>query len=143
MNIAAILHRRALECADRPAILERGRAITFSELDRAASAVAADLSAAGVRPGMRALVLSAMSIDLYTTMIGMFRQRVTAVFVDPSAGLPHLGRAIARAAPDAFVAVPRAHALRLVSSAIRSLPIKLAIGGRVGAHRRRAHPRRR
>jgi acyl-CoA synthetase (AMP-forming)/AMP-acid ligase II len=131
VNIAAILHRNALDHADRPAIVERGRTITFSELDRAASAVAADLTAEGIRPGMRVLVLSPMSIDLYATIIGLFRQRVTAVFIDPSAGLGRLGRAVARVAPDAFAAVPRGHLLRLVSPALQALGIKLAIGGRV------------
>jgi acyl-CoA synthetase (AMP-forming)/AMP-acid ligase II len=129
MNIASILQRQAEECGDRPAIIERGRRITFAELDRAAAAAAARLSAAGLAPGMRALVFSPMSIALYTTIIGMFRLCVTAVFVDPSAGRSHLERCVSRVRPDAFVAVPRAHLLRLTSAAIRSVPIKLAIGG--------------
>jgi acyl-CoA synthetase (AMP-forming)/AMP-acid ligase II len=131
MNIAGILHDRALQHPDCPAIVEPRRAITFSQLDRAASAAAADLAAAGLGPGMRAVVLSPMSIDLYTTVIGMFRLRVTAVFLDPSAGLKRLAGCIARLRPDAFVAVPRGHVLRLLSPAVRSLRIKLAIGGPV------------
>jgi acyl-CoA synthetase (AMP-forming)/AMP-acid ligase II len=131
MNIATILQRRAGECGDRPAIIERGRRITFAELDRAAAAAAARLSAAGLAPGMRALVFSPMSIALYTTIIGMFRLCVAAVFVDPSAGRGRLESCVGRVRPDAFVAVPRAHLLRLTSPAIRSVPIKLAIGGGV------------
>ena len=72
-----------------------------------------------------------MSIALYTTMIALFRLRVTAVFVDPSAGRERLNRCVARVRPDAFVAVPRAHWLRLTSPAIRAIPIKAAIGGGV------------
>jgi acyl-CoA synthetase (AMP-forming)/AMP-acid ligase II len=131
MNIASILQRQAEQFGDRPAIIERGRRITFAELDRAAASAAADLSAAGLMPGTRALVFSPMSIALYTTIIGMFRMGVTAVFVDPSAGRAHLERCIARVRPAAFVAVPRAHLLRLTSAAIRSIPIKVAIGGGV------------
>lgn len=131
MNIAAILEEQASRFGDRPAIVERGRSITFAALDRAAASAAADLAAAGITAGMRALVFSPMSIALYTTMIALFRLRVTAVFVDPSAGRDRLDRCIRRVRPDAFVAVPRAHWLRLTSSAISAIPIKAAIGGRV------------
>lgn len=131
MNIASILHDQALRFGDRPAIVEPGRRITFAELDRGAASAAEDLSEAGLAAGMRALVFAPMSIDLYTTMIGMFRLRVTAVFVDPSAGSANLTAAVARVRPDAFVAVPRAHLLRVTSPAIRAVPIKMAIGGGV------------
>jgi acyl-CoA synthetase (AMP-forming)/AMP-acid ligase II len=131
MNIASILEEQARRFGDRPAIIERQRSITFGGLDRAAASAAGDLARAGVRAGMRALVFSTMSIALYTTMIALFRLRATAVFVDPSAGRERLNRCVARVHPEAFVAVPRAHWLRLTSSAIRAIPIKAAIGGGV------------
>jgi olefin beta-lactone synthetase len=145
MNIAAILHDRARLIGDRPAIVERGGCITFAELDRAAASAAGDLSAAGIVPGMRAVVLSPMSIALYTTLIAMFRLRVTAVFIDPSAGRARLDGCIRRVRPDAFVASPRAHALRLTSSTVRSIPISVAIGRRIPwmpSIGRRARPER-
>jgi acyl-CoA synthetase (AMP-forming)/AMP-acid ligase II len=131
MNIAAILEQQSGLCGERPAIIERGRTITFAELNQAAASVASELSAAGLAHGARALVFSPMSIRLYAVIIGMFRLRVTAVFVDPSAGRARLEHCIARVRPDAFVAIPRAHLLRLTSPAIRSIPLKLAMGGRV------------
>lgn len=131
MNIASILHDQAVRFGDRPAIVEPGRRITFAELDRAAAAAAEELSEAGLSAGMRALLLSPMAIGLYTTMIAMFRLRVTAVFVDPSAGSRNLTACIARVRPDAFVGVPRAHLLRATSPAVRAVRIKMAIGGGV------------
>jgi len=131
MNIATVLEDQARRFAAQPAIVERGRSITFAGLDRAAASAAADLRRAGVRGGMRALVFSQMSIALYTTMIALFRLRATAVFVDPSAGRERLDRSVRRVRPDAFVAVPRAHWLRLTSPGIRAIPIKAAIGGGV------------
>ena len=128
MNIASVLDEQARRLGDRPAIVERGGEISFRDLNRATASAAADLLRAGVRPGMRALVFSPMSIALYTTMIALFRLRVMAVFVDPSAGRERLERCVRRVRPDAFVAVPRAHWLRLTSSAIRAIPIKAAIG---------------
>ena len=129
MNIAGLLHDQALAIGERVAIVERGRTTTFAQLDRAAASAAAELTDAGIVPGMRALVLSPMSIALYTTIIAMFRLQVTAVFVDPSAGRDRLDKCIRRVRPDAFVGVPRAHLLRLTTPAIRSIPIKVAIGG--------------
>jgi olefin beta-lactone synthetase len=131
MNIATILEEQARRFGDRDAIVERSRRITFAELDRAAASAAADLQRAGVRAAMRALVFSHMTIALYVTIIALFRLRVTAVFIDPSAGRESLNRSVGRVRPDAFVAIPRAHWLRLTSPAIRAIPIKTAIGGGV------------
>jgi olefin beta-lactone synthetase len=129
MNIAHILQE---QCAQRPAqeaIVDAAERLTFAELERGAAAAAADLAAAGLGPGDRALVFCPMSARLYVTLIGMFRLGMTAVFVDPSAGRQHLERCCARARPRAFVAAPRAHALRIVSRTIRRLPITVTIGG--------------
>jgi olefin beta-lactone synthetase len=129
MNIAGILRDQALAFGDRPAIIDGGGAVTFAELEAAAASAAARLSEAGLGPGMRALLFSPMSIALYTTLIAMFRLRVTAVFLDPSADRTRLDDCIRRVRPDAFVAVPRAHLLRLKSPAIRSIAIRATIDG--------------
>jgi acyl-CoA synthetase (AMP-forming)/AMP-acid ligase II len=129
MNIASILQEQGATRPAQPAIVDAAGRLSFAELDRATAAAAADLAAAGLRPGDRALVFCPMSARLYVTLIGIFRLGATAVFVDPSAGRLHIERCCARVFARAFVATPRAHALRLVSPAIRRLPIRLAIGG--------------
>lgn len=131
MNIAAILRDQALAYGSRTAIRHGGRTATFEQLDLAASAAAEDLAAAGIQPGSTVLVFVPMSIELYATMIGLFRLRATAAFVDPSAGGARLAECIGRVRPDAFAGVPRAHVLRLTSPAIRAVRLKIAIGGRV------------
>lgn len=136
MNIASVLEEQARRVGARAAIVERGQTITFGALDRAAAAAASGMTAAGVTAGMRVLVFSPMSIGLYTTLIGLFRLGAVAVFVDPSAGRERLTRCIERVRPGAFVAVPRAHWLRLTTPVIRAIPIKVSIGGRVPGARR-------
>jgi olefin beta-lactone synthetase len=131
MNIASILHDEAARRAAQPAIIHRGRTIAFEELDRAASAAAHDLTALGVRAGARVLVLVPMSIDLYVVLIALFRLRAAAVIVDPAAGRSRLGACVARVKPEALVAVPRAHLLRLVSPAVRRIPLHVSVGGLV------------
>lgn len=136
MNIARVLEEQARRVGERPAIVGRRRTITFAGLDRAAAAAASEMAAIGITTGMRVLVFSPMSIGLYTTLIGLFRLGAVAVFVDPSAGRERLVRCIERVRPGAFVAVPRAHWLRLTTPVIRAIPIKAAIGGGApGAHR--------
>src|ERR1700752_5154706 len=128
MNIASLLRDRARQQGDQPAIIERGRTISFAELDRAAASAAARLSNAGIERDMRVLLLAPMSIDLYTVLIGTCRLGAAVVFVDSSAGVRNVSACIARARPHAFVGMPRAHLLRLVSPSLRSVPVKLTIG---------------
>ena len=129
MNIAAILEEQALARGDASALVDPRGTITFAELNAAAAAAAARFQAAGVGAGMRALVLCPMSIALYTTLVALFRMRVTAVFVDPSAGRSTLDACLRRVRPDAFIGTRKAHLLRLTSPAIRSIRVKMTIDG--------------
>jgi olefin beta-lactone synthetase len=131
MNIASILHDEAGRRAGRPAIVHGGRTIAFDDLDRAASAAARELQALSVRPGMRALILIPMSIELYVVLIALFRLQATAVIVDPSAGRSRLEACVSRVTPDALVAAPKGHLLRLLSRAVRDIPVKIVSGGYV------------
>lgn len=142
MNIAEVLRDRARDLGDRPAIVDRRGGVSFVELDRASARAAAELDAAGLRPGDCALVFHPMSIRLYVVLVGLFRIGATAMFVDPSAGRRHIDRCCRLAAPRAFVATPAAHLLRIVSSAIRRMPIALVVGAALPGMRSVASGRR-
>jgi olefin beta-lactone synthetase len=129
MNIASILHDEAARRGGQPAIVHAGRTIAFDALDRAASNAARDLRALGVAPDARVLLLVPMSIELYVVLIALFRLRATAVVVDPSAGVGRLTTCVARVVPDGLVAAPKGHLLRLLSAAVRRIPVRAAIGG--------------
>ena len=131
MNIATILRERAHASGDAPAIVERSGAIGFAALDRAAARAAADLTASGLGPGDHVLVLVPVSIPLYAVLVGLFRMGGTAVLLDPSAGRQHIERCCALARPRGFVGAPMAHLLRIVSRAMRAIPIALTAGGRL------------
>jgi len=70
-----------------------------------------------------------MSADLYVALLALFRIGAVALFLDPSAGREHLERCCARWAPDALLAIPKAHLLRLRSRALRAIPLKVTTGG--------------
>jgi acyl-CoA synthetase (AMP-forming)/AMP-acid ligase II len=131
MNIVEILREQAGRAGDAPAIVDRHGPTGFAELDRAAAAAARGLLEAGVRAGDRVLVLVPVSVPLYAVLIGLFRMGATAVLLDPSAGRDHVERCCALARPRAFVGAPIAHVLRLVSRAVRQIPLALTAGGRL------------
>src|SRR5689334_14545295 len=131
MNIAEILRDRAKQAGSQPAVVDRDGAVSFEQLDRWSARLAAALEAAGLRRGDRVLLAHPISIRLYAALIGLFRLGATALLLDPSAGRAYLDRCCRLAEPRGFVGIPKAHLLRLVSSGIRRIPIKIAIGGSV------------
>lgn len=136
MSIGDILAEQARARPDTVAIVEGTRRLTFGELEQEVAHAAAWWQARGLRRGQAVLVFVPMSADLYVALLAMFRLGVTAMFLDPSAGRAHLEQCCARRAPDALLAVRRAHALRLVSPALRRIPIKVSVGGWVPGARR-------
>ncbi|MCL4800741.1 MAG: AMP-binding protein [Burkholderiales bacterium] len=126
MNLCELLARQAAARPDAAAIIEGApgheRTTTFAGLARRSARIAAALAAAGLRQGDAALVLVPMSAALYEAILALLRLGATAMIVDPSAGPRHVGRCCARARPRAFVAVPKAHLLRLAVPELRAVP---------------------
>jgi acyl-CoA synthetase (AMP-forming)/AMP-acid ligase II len=132
MNIIEILRKHTASRPSAPAIIDsrrgRERAISFAELDRLSALTAALLREKGLRAGDTALVFHPMSAELYITLLALFRLGMTAMFLDPSAGRKHIERCCAMAEPQALIASVKAHALRLISPAVRRIPSKFVIG---------------
>lgn len=135
MNIAGVLAEQAVCRAGQLALADGARSLTFAQLNEAAARAAADLRAAGLRPGDRAIVVSPMSVGLYVTLVGMFRAGIVAVFVDPSAGRRQIAACCETLQPRGFVASPVAHVLRILVGRIRRIPVHAAIGRRVPCSR--------
>ena len=134
-NLADILREQTRIRPDQPAIIEtwRGqpRVTTFALLERRVRQAAALLWEAGLRPGDTALVLQPMSSDLYVALIALFRSGLTAMIVDPGAGVAQVERCCALAQPKAFIGSPRAHLLRLLAPSLGRIPRKFVIGARL------------
>jgi olefin beta-lactone synthetase len=146
MNIVDILRDHSRTRGDAVALVDmtaRGpREITFAGLDGATSRAATMLREAGLRPatsetmGDTVLVMQPMSIDLYIVLLAILRARLTAMFVDPTAGKGAIVRACRLIPPTALVGVPRAHLLRIVSPVLRRIPITYTTGPTGGFARR-------
>ena len=126
-TIGEILREQARNRPDAVAIVDsrasRERRLTFAELERETAAAAEWLRARGLSKGKAVLVFVPMSADLYVSLLAMFRLGVVALFLDPSAGRLHLAQCCARWAPDALLAIPRAHLLCVRSAALRKIPL--------------------
>jgi olefin beta-lactone synthetase len=132
MNLAHTLLDQALIRPNAQAIIDmhkgRSRITTFAELDQAAARVARMLVNHGLQPGDAVLVFHPMSAELYIALLALFRQRLVAMFLDPSAGREHIERCCVMHPPKALIAGTKAHLLRLVVPALRRIPVKFVIG---------------
>jgi len=137
MNLATLLEEQVRIRPGATALIEsrRGvdRRVSFAELEAESARVTARLLGAGLLPGDRVLVFVPMSVELYAVLLGIFRGGMTAMFLDPSAGLKHLERCCALGNPRALVATPKALWLRWVSGPLRGIPVVFSTGKR-GRH---------
>ncbi len=132
MNVCDLLRSRAAAIPNAPAIIDarpgHGRVVSFAELEDTSARAAGLLHAAGLRLGDGVLVLLPMSADLYAALLAVFRVGLVALILDPSAGREHIERCCAMYPPQALIAGARGHLLRLVSPALRRIPLKISVG---------------
>lgn len=135
MNISEVLRSRARANPDALAIVDtfRGsrRVTTMRMLDEQADRGATLLARSGVKAGDCVLVFQPMSAELYVALVALFRAGAVAMFLDPSTGADHIEQCSEIVAPQALIASPKAHWLRLRSRALRRIPRKFAIGMRI------------
>ncbi len=121
-TIAEILHRNSAKWPNREALIStvrgRDRAATYAELEASANRFAGDLCARKIRKGDPVLVFVPMSLELYVTLLGLFRIGAVAVFLDPSSGLNHINVCCAKLPPAALVSV---WPLRILRPLVRGL----------------------
>ena len=128
MNIAEILTKQTQQLPDTPAIIEKGRALTFAQLHNHISCATTFFVKHDLHAGDALLVFQPVSVDLYVILLAAFRLGLVVVFIDPQAGYKHVESCCKRYPPKALIATSKAHLLRLVSSSLRQIPKKFVIG---------------
>ena len=134
MNLVDILDEHALEREAEFALWDHDDGIDFGDLDLATRFVAAMFRDAGLRGGDQTtmgdvvLILQPVSITLYTVLLAVFRERLTAMFVDPGAGRSAIEEACRIIPPRAMVGNTKACLYRLVSPVLRRIPIAYTTG---------------
>jgi acyl-CoA synthetase (AMP-forming)/AMP-acid ligase II len=98
----------------RPRGRQAYRAVSFRELDDDSTRIAAGLHRLGVQPGQRIVLLVKPGIDFISLTFALFKAAAIVVLIDPGMGREHLLNCLESVEPDGFVAIPLAHAARLV-----------------------------
>ena len=87
---------------------------TFADLDSDVNGIHVALRNWGVPPGTRLALLVRPGIEFVTLVFALLRAGMVIVLVDPGLGRKHLVRCLEAAAPEGFVAVGIAHAIRVL-----------------------------
>lgn len=128
-NLAARLTERAAQHPERIAIVDargrRVRRVSFGDLERGASALAARMRQRGLDRSDAILLFVPMSIELYVALLAVFHLGATAVFVDAWADPRRLDAAVDATKPRGFIGTPKAHLLRLFNRRVRRIPVAL------------------
>ena len=126
-NIAACLKEMA---ADRPfkravaypfARDRNGRFaythLTFQELDEESDRLAHGLEAAGIRRGVRTILMVKPGLEFFALTFALFKTGAVPVVVDPGMGIGRMLRCLQESRPEAFIGIPKAHVLRKIRPA--------------------------
>ncbi len=140
-NIAAHLPRMARQQPDTLAVVlptgldaEGKRTYsrqTYAELDRQSDVIAAGLVNAGLKRGMRTVLMVKPGPDFFALTFALFKAGIVPVLIDPGLGIAQLKTCLAQAEPKAFIGIPAAHAARVVLGLGRkTIHICITVGSR-------------
>jgi len=103
MNVADIVRDVAERSPDKPAIVFRGHATTYGDLDDRVDVTAAALASLGVRPGDRVALVAGTIPEFVETLYGTMRAGAVACPLNPLLTPPELGSILADAGAAAVV----------------------------------------
>ena len=105
---------------------------TFQQLDETIDRYGRGLAELGVTRGMRCLLMVTPSLEFFGLTFALFRLGAVPVLIDPAMGRTNVLGAIGEVAPEAFIAIPRGHAARLMfGKAFRSVKINVTVGRKI------------
>ena len=100
-----------------------GRVVSYAELARASNTRARAYRDAGIGAGDVVLIARGVSVELYETLLAVFRLGAVAMFPEPAAGLKGLLLAVAAARPKAVATTGIGHLIRLAFRDLRALRV--------------------
>ena len=139
MNIARRFDAAAAAFPAKPAVWVPGaghgagityRAQTFAESAERCNRYANGLRLAGLRPGEKVLLMVRPGMELVPLVFALFKLGAVPVMIDPGMGWRNLLRAVRQVRPQAFIGVPAAHLLRLLSPhSFATVRLRIMLGG--------------
>lgn len=96
--------------------------LSFYELEERSNLYAEKLKAMGLQKGQKILLFIRPSLDFSAVTFAVFKAGLVPVFIDPGMGRKNLLEAVAHIQPDALIAEPEVHVIRLIfRSAFKSV----------------------
>ena len=124
VNVANRLTAQARARPDAVAVVEplgydrhgkrKYRRFTFRELDEDSDRISLGLHELGVTPGTRLALLVRPGVDFVSLVFGLFKAAAVAILIDRGMGRRNLVHCLEAAEPEGFVAIPAAHAVRVL-----------------------------
>lgn len=132
MNLASRLDDITRRHPNFPALIQGSRnktkTVSYQTLLERVRFKAAILKSAGLKKGDLVLMLQPMSIDLYASILAVFRVGATVLIVDAAAGKEKINHAIASTAPRAVIAAGKGILAALVLPSVRAIKLKFSDG---------------
>lgn len=88
--------------------------LTFRELDEDSDRIALGLQRMGVEPGTRLALMVPQSIEFVSLVFAMFKTGAVQILIDPGMGRSNMIHCLESAEPEGFIAIPKAHAVRVL-----------------------------
>lgn len=132
-NIATRLQDNTSRYPGRAAIIYPGRnrsweIITYKQLNERSHILALGLAALGLKPGMRAVLMTPPSIDFFALVFALLQTGVIPVMIDPAIGLRNVTACLVVAHPEVFFGSKLTHGIRcLFGWGKKSLLLNLSI----------------
>ena len=86
--------------------------LTFRQLDRESDCFAHGLEKAGIRRGVRTILMVRPSLEFFALTFALFKVGAVPVMVDPGMGVRRMLSCLAESRAEALIGIPPAHVLR-------------------------------
>lgn len=127
-NITALLDAAAARHPERLALVFGNEQISFADLHTQVKQCANLLSAHGLKPGERVILMIPMSPELYIALLAIIHCGAAAVFVDPWTPMRQIAAFSAFAKPSGFIGIPKSHLLRLLNPSLARIRLSASTG---------------
>ncbi|HOF05187.1 MAG TPA: fatty acid CoA ligase family protein [Syntrophales bacterium] len=105
---------------------------TFRELDEETDRLAHGFQRVGIGRGVKTILMVRPSLELFAVTFALFRVGAVPVMIDPGMGRQKLVENLSSIGAEAFIGIPLAHVLRLLSPGkFSTLKVKVTVGRRL------------
>lgn len=134
MSITNILNDLSVKIPNKAAIIDtkNSESISFSYLEKNSSKIANMFKEAGFKEGDGILVFLPTSVALYSTLLAIFKMKITAVFIEPHADIKYIENCCKLYPPKGLIiADKKTGVLSYLNKEIRKIPHKFIIDKKI------------